>query len=308
MEKEIDVTRVTINDLLEAGCHFGHQTKRWNPKMKKFIYGSRNGITIFDLRVTIQALAATCNFLRDTVAAGGNVLFVGAKRQAQEAVREAAEATEMYYMCDRWLGGTLTNNKVVLSRVSHMKKLQKIEAEGATENMTKKELAGLRREREKLERVLGGIAEMRKLPAAMIVVDVEREFIAVREANKLGIPVVGIVDSNANPDLIDYVVPGNDDALKAIRVFIDAFSASIEEGKLMGGRKKEAPQQEEAPAPKLVAAPIPEPDEKPADESEDEQSEPGLEINAEEEPDETVEEAQENDPEPADDDQEETSA
>lgn len=221
---------VTINDLLEAGVHFGHQTKRWNPKMKPYIYGTRNGITIFDLTVTMRHLAEACGFLRNTVNEGGNVLFVGAKRQAQEAVREVAERLGMFYMCDRWLGGTLTNNRVVLSRVNYMKKLREMIADGTTQRMPKKEVSRIRRELGKLERTLGGISEMRSLPAALTVVDVEREAIAVREAKKLNIPVVAIVDSNCDPDDVDYVVPGNDDALRAIKVIIDALATAIEDG------------------------------------------------------------------------------
>ena len=251
---------VAITDLLEAGVHFGHQTKRWNPKMKPFIYGTRNGITIFDLTVTMRMLADACEFLRDTVANGDNVLFVGAKRQAQETVREAAERTGMFYMCDRWLGGTLTNNHVVLKRVGYMKRLQAMETDGTTAKMPKKEVAKLRREREKLERTLIGIAGMGRLPAALVVVDVARENIAVREANKLGIPVVAIVDSNCDPEPVDYVVPGNDDALRAIKVLIDALAAAIQEG--VQTRSKSAPEKASvaaAPAPVKVAAPAPAP-------------------------------------------------
>ena len=220
----------TITQLLEAGVHFGHQTRRWNPKMKPYIYGTRNGITIFDLTITMRQLAEACSFLRDTIASGHNVLFVGAKRQAQEVVREAAERTGMYYMCDRWLGGLLTNNGVILRRVGYMKQLQRMEADGTTASMPKKEVARLRRELGKLERMLGGIAEMKVLPHALIVMDVGRETIAVREANKLGIPVVGLVDSNCNPDMVDYVVPGNDDALRSIKVIVDAIANAIADG------------------------------------------------------------------------------
>jgi len=248
------VAKTSITDLLEAGVHFGHQTKRWNPKMKPYVYGARNGITIFDLTNTMRRLAEACTFLSDTVADGGHVLFVGAKRQAQEAVREIAERTGMYFMCDRWLGGTLTNHRVVLSRVAHMKKLQTMEADGTTAKMPKKEVASLRRERSKLERTLGGIAEMKKLPAALVVVDVGRETIAVREANKLDIPVVAIVDSNCDPDPIDYVIPGNDDALRAIKVIVDALANSIEEGLQLGGKGGTV-----ASAPVPQPAPVPPP-------------------------------------------------
>ncbi len=246
------MAKTTIKDLLEAGVHFGHQTKRWNPKMKPYIFGTRNGITIFDLRITMQHLAEACVFLRDIVSQGGQVLFVGAKRQAQETVREIAERCGMYYMCDRWLGGTLTNHKVVVSRVAHMKKLQQMETDGSIESLTKREVAGIRREREKLERTLGGIAEMKGIPAAMVVIDVGREAIAVREAVKLGIPVVGLVDSNCDPSPVDHVIPGNDDALRSIKVIVETLVGAVMEGKGLGGKLDEAPAA--APAPVMPEA------------------------------------------------------
>ena len=239
--KGLDVQKTTITDLLEAGVHFGHQTKRWNPKMKPYIYGTRNGITIFDLTLTMRQLSSACEFLRETVAGGGGVLFVGAKRQAQEVVREAAEQCGMFFMCDRWLGGTLTNQRVVLSRVAHLKKLQEMETDGSLTSLPKKEVAGLRRERSKLEQTLRGIAEMKGLPSAMIVVDVGREDIAVREAAKLGIPVVALVDSNCDPGNVDYVIPGNDDALRAIKVVIDALAAAIQDGAGVRSKSGAAP-------------------------------------------------------------------
>ena len=239
--------KTTILDLLEAGVHFGHKTKRWNPKMKPYIYGTRNGITIFDLTITMKQLAEACNFLRDTVANGGQILFVGAKRQAQECVREIAERLNMPYMCDRWLGGTLTNQKVVLSRVKYMKKIQAQEADGSLDKLPKKEVAGLKRELEKLQSALGGIANLERLPDAVVVVDVAREHIAVREASKLGIPVVAIVDSNCNPDAVDYVIPGNDDALRSIKVLVDTLAASIEDGLNTLGKKRAS-----APAPETA--------------------------------------------------------
>ncbi len=246
--------KTTIVDLLEAGVHFGHKTKRWNPKMKPYIYGVRNGITIFDLTITMRQLAEACDFLRDTAAKGGQILFVGAKRQAQECVREIAERLNMPYMCDRWLGGTLTNQKVVLTRVQFMKKIRAQEADGSLEKLPKKEVAGLKRELGKLESALGGIANLNRLPDAVVVVDVAREHIAVSEAAKLGIPVVAIVDSNCNPDDVDYVIPGNDDALRSIKVLCDTLAASIEDGLSTLQKKnvsEEAPaaaEKEEAPA------------------------------------------------------------
>ena len=246
--------KTTIVDLLEAGVHFGHKTKRWNPKMKPYIYGVRNGITIFDLTITMRQLAEACDFLRDTAAKGGQILFVGAKRQAQECVREIAERLNMPYMCDRWLGGTLTNQKVVLTRVQFMKKIRAQEADGTLEKLPKKEVAGLKRELGKLESALGGIANLNRLPDAVVVVDVAREHIAVSEAAKLGIPVVAIVDSNCNPDDVDYVIPVNDDALRSIKVLCDTLAASIEDGLSTLQKKnvsEEAPaaaEKEEAPA------------------------------------------------------------
>ena len=222
--------------------------------MKPYIYGVRNGITIFDLTITMRQLAEACDFLRDTAAKGGQILFVGAKRQAQECVREIAERLNMPYMCDRWLGGTLTNQKVVLTRVQFMKKIRAQEADGTLEKLPKKEVAGLKRELGKLESALGGIANLNRLPDAVVVVDVAREHIAVSEAAKLGIPVVAIVDSNCNPDDVDYVIPGNDDALRSIKVLCDTLAASIEDGLSTLQKKnvsEEAPaaaEKEEAPA------------------------------------------------------------
>ncbi|NMA45880.1 MAG: 30S ribosomal protein S2 [Lentisphaerae bacterium] len=230
---------INITDLLEAGVHFGHKTKRWNPKMKPYIYGTRNGITIFDLTITMKQLAAACDFLHDVAAQGGQILFVGAKRQAQECVREVAEKLNMPYMCDRWLGGTLTNQKVVLSRVDYMKKLQAQDADGSLDNLPKKEVAGLRRELDKLQTALGGIANMKGLPDAVVVIDVDREHIAVQEAAKLDIPVVALVDSSCNPDLVEYVIPGNDDALRSIKVIMDALATAIADGLSVGNKKRE---------------------------------------------------------------------
>jgi small subunit ribosomal protein S2 len=233
------VASINITDLLEAGVHFGHKTKRWNPKMKPYIYGTRNGITIFDLTITMKQLAAACDFLHDIAAQGGQILFVGAKRQAQECVREVAENLNMPYMCDRWLGGTLTNQKVVLSRVDYMKKLQAQDADGSLDNLPKKEVAGLRRELDKLQTALGGIANMKGLPDAVVVIDVDREHIAVQEAAKLDIPVVALVDSSCNPDLVEYVIPGNDDALRSIKVIMDALATAIADGLSVGNKKRE---------------------------------------------------------------------
>lgn len=239
---------VNITDLLEAGVHFGHKTKRWNPKMKPYIYGTRNGITIFDLTITMKQLATACDFLHDIAAQGGQILFVGAKRQAQECVRDIAERLNMPFMCDRWLGGTLTNQQVVLSRVGYMKKLQAQDTEGALDDLPKKEVAGLRRELGKLQTTLGGIANMRGLPDAVVVIDVDREHIAVQEASKLGIPVVALVDSSCNPDQVEYVIPGNDDALRSIKVIMDAIATAVADGLSVGNKKRDhQPAKEAAP-------------------------------------------------------------
>lgn len=240
------MAKVTVNALLDAGVHFGHQKRRWNPKMKPYIYGVRNGITIFDLTITMRHLGEACRFLRDTVADGGEILFVGSKRQAQETVREVAEATGMHRMCDRWLGGTLTNHNVVRRRIEYLKKLRAMEEDGSLEDMPKKEVAALRREREKLERTLGGIANMKGMPDVIVIVDILHEAIAVAEANRLGIPIVALVDSNCNPEEVDYVVPGNDDALKSIRIIMSALQAAVEAGNMVSG--KETPNPVERPA------------------------------------------------------------
>lgn len=227
---------ITINDLLEAGVHFGHQTKRWNPKMKPYIYGARNGISIFDLTKSIRMLADACEFLRETAAGGGKILFVGSKRQAQEIVKEAAERTGQSYMCDRWLGGTLTNNQVIRTRVDYFKDLDRKLADGSLDKLPKKEQSKLRKEHGKMLKTLGGITELGGLPKVMVVIDVLHEEIAVREAKRLNIPVVAVVDSNCDPDYVTKVVPGNDDALRAIKVLVDAFAAAIEEGRMALGK------------------------------------------------------------------------
>lgn len=232
------MAKTTITDLLEAGVHFGHQTRRWNPKMKPYIYGTRSGITIFDLGKTMRQLASACDFLTQIAASGEQILFVGAKRQAQECVRAAAENTGMPFMCDRWLGGTLTNQKVVMTRVAFMKKLMAQEADGTLDKMPKKEASVLRKELGKLKATLGGIAGMTRLPAAVVIIDIDREHIAVKEAVKLGIPVVALVDSNCDPEPIDHVIPGNDDALRSIRVIVGALEGAILEGNDMLSKKR----------------------------------------------------------------------
>ena len=221
------MAKITVNDLLAAGVHFGHQTKRWNPKMKDYVYGVKNGIYIIDLAKTMHQLADACNFLQHTVAEGGEILFVGTKRQAQNVVKEAAEETGMYYVTERWLGGTLTNNKTIKRSVTKMQEIDKILESDAVNGMKKKEISCLTRQSNKLHRNLGGIWNMKKLPAALVVVDVCQEHIAVAEAHKLNIPIVAIVDTNANPDKISYPIVANDDALKSIAIIVKLLSGAV---------------------------------------------------------------------------------
>ena len=227
---------LTVKDLLEAGCHFGHQTKRWNPKMKDYVYGSKNGISIIDITKTIYQISDACNFLQRTVVNGGKILFVGTKRQAQQIVREAAENTGMYYMMERWMGGTLTNNATIRKSI---RKMQEIDAEVSDENtsLKKKEIAVLTRMGEKLHRDLDGIADMKKLPDVIVVVDVCHDEIAVKEACKLKIPIVAIVDTNGDPEPIDYPIAANDDAVKSIKVIMDTFVETIKDAAEIWGRK-----------------------------------------------------------------------
>jgi small subunit ribosomal protein S2 len=219
-----------MRQLLEAGVHFGHQTRRWNPKMKRFIYGERNGIYIIDLQKTSAAIESTYGFLRDTVAKGGNVLFVGTKKQAQESIRTQAERVGMPYVNFRWLGGMLTNFTTIYRRLQRLKELEAMEATGATDVLPKKEVLRLQHEREKLERNLGGIRDMTRLPAAVWVVDTRKEHIAVTEARKLGIPVVAILDTNCDPDEVDYPIPGNDDAIRAGSLLTRIVADAVAEG------------------------------------------------------------------------------
>ncbi len=217
---------VTMRQLLEAGVHFGHQTRRWNPKMKRFIFSERNGIYIIDIQQSIGMLEQAYRFVRDAVAKGGTVLFVGTKRQAQEAIEQQALRVGMPYVNYRWLGGMLTNFETIRMRLTRLRELEELEQSGAMDLLPKKEVLSLQREREKLQRNLGGIRSMQKLPSAVWIVDTVKEHIAVKEANRLGIPVVAVVDTNCDPDVIDYVIPGNDDAIRSgallTRIIADA--------------------------------------------------------------------------------------
>ena len=221
------MAKITINDLMEAGCHFGHQTRRWNPKMKEYVYGAKNGISIIDLTKTMHQIANACNFLSNVVAKGGELLFVGTKRQAQEIIRDLAEKTGMFYVAERWMGGTLTNNVTIRKSIAKMYEIDKMIESGELQKLKKKELSMLTRDNQKLHRNLDGIAEMKRLPAALVVIDVCHDDIAVREAAKLNIPIVAIVDTNADPDLIDYPVVANDDAVKSLQVITDVFRDAI---------------------------------------------------------------------------------
>ncbi len=224
---------VTINmkDLLEAGVHYGHQTKRWNPKMAPYIFGARNGIHIIDLQKTVKMFQKACNFLEDTTARGGHVLFVGTKRLARDLVREEAGRTGMYFINHRWLGGTLTNFQTIRQSIHRLRRIEKMANDGTFQKLTKKEVLGLTREREKLERNLGGIKDMPGLPSAIFIADAHKETIAIEEARRLGIPVVAIADTNADPKVIDFPIPGNDDSIKSLALFIKTVADACSAGK-----------------------------------------------------------------------------
>lgn len=225
---------ISMKQLLEAGVHFGHQTRRWNPKMAPYIFTERNGIYIIDLQKTVKMVEEAFNFVRNTVSEGNSILFVGTKKQAQESIREEAERCGMFYVNQRWLGGMLTNFQTIRQRVQRLKDLEEMEANNAFEVFPKKEVARLLGEKQKLERFLGGIKGMDKLPGALFVVDPRKERIAVREAQILNIPIVAIVDTNCDPDEIDYVIPGNDDAIRAVRLLTSKMADAVIEGKQGG--------------------------------------------------------------------------
>ena len=225
---------VSLRELLEAGVHFGHQTRRWNPRMRPYIYGQNNGVHLIDIQMTARALVDAARFVSTSVSRGEPILFVGTKRAAREIVAEEARRCQMFYVNDRWLGGTLTNFQTVKKSIERLNLLQKTKAEGKFEQLTKKEALQLDREIEKMEKSLGGIKEMKNLPGALFVVDPKKEHIAVKEANKLGIPVVALCDTNCDPAGITYVVPGNDDAIKSIRLFTAAMADAATEGLHMG--------------------------------------------------------------------------
>jgi small subunit ribosomal protein S2 len=250
---------VSMKQLLEAGVHFGHQTRRWNPKMKSYIFGARNGIYIIDLQKTVRLFNTAYQFVVETAAAGESVMFVGTKQQARETVKEEAERCGMFYVDHRWLGGMLTNFKTIKIRIDRLKELDSMIDDGSINRFPKKEILQLQNEREKLVKNLGGIQDMTRLPGAMFVVDTARENIAVAEANRLGIPVVAVVDTNCDPDVIDYPIPGNDDAIRAIRLITGKMADACAEGRQRylesqhAAGDKESMSLEEVPAGQLLS-------------------------------------------------------
>ena len=222
---------ILMKNLLEAGVHFGHQTRRWNPKMSKFIFTERNGIYIIDLQKTVKQIEQAYDFVREIVTDGGRVLFVGTKKQAQEAVETEAKRSGQFYVSHRWLGGMLTNYKTIRKRIERLKKLELMEEDGTFQRLPKKEVIKLKREAEKLEKFLGGIKEMDKLPDVLFVIDPKNEKIAVNEAKILGIPVIGVVDTNCDPDVVDFPIPANDDAIRAVKLLTGKIADAVLEGR-----------------------------------------------------------------------------
>lgn len=228
---------ISMKQLLEAGVHFGHQTRRWNPKMARYIFTERNGIYIIDLQKTVRKVEEAYNFVRDLAAEGKTILFVGTKKQAQEAVKDEAIRSNMYFVNQRWLGGTLTNFPTIQKRISRLLQLERMEEDGTFDVLPKKEVILLRKEMERLEKFLGGIKNMKKIPSAMFIIDPRKERIAVAEAHKLGIPIVAIVDTNCDPDEIDYVIPGNDDAIRAVKLLTNKMAEAVLEGAQQGSEE-----------------------------------------------------------------------
>ncbi|MCI0538033.1 MAG: 30S ribosomal protein S2 [Verrucomicrobiales bacterium] len=256
---------VGVKELLEAGVHFGHQTKRWNPKMKKFIFDARNGIHIIDLSKSLSQLEAATDFLAKTVGNGGRVLFVGTKKQAQEAIKDSAKTCGQLYVTERWLGGTLTNLKTIKRSLGRMKEIERMESDGSLNNYGKQEQSAIRRELARLLKNLDGIRAMDSFPDALFVVDVKREHNAVAEARRLNIPIVAIVDTNADPDLVDYPIPGNDDAIRSVRLILNVLTSTITQaraeyeakyGRRKSGEEAAAERPPGEPAPPAEAAPL----------------------------------------------------
>ena len=236
---------VAMKQLLEAGVHFGHQTRRWNPKMAEYIFQARNGIHIIDLQKTSKKLDDAYDFMKEQAEAGKTVLFVGTKKQAQDCVKEAAEKSGMFYVNQRWLGGTLTNFKTIRNRIKRLTDIEKMQEDGTFEVLPKKEVILLKKEMEKLEKNLGGIKEMTEIPGVMFVVDPNKEKIAILEARKLGIPVIGLVDTNCNPEDVDYAIPGNDDAIRAVKLIMDVMANAVIEGRQGESMEQEVDEQEQ---------------------------------------------------------------
>jgi small subunit ribosomal protein S2 len=240
---------ISMKQLLEAGVHFGHQTRRWNPKMKKYIFTERNGIYIIDLQKTVKKVDEAYNFVKDIAADGGTILFVGTKKQAQESVRDEATRSGMYYVNQRWLGGTLTNFQTIRKRINRLKDIERMEEDGTFEVLPKKEVVYLLKEKERLVKFLGGIKDMDRLPDALFVIDPRKERIAIAEAHKLNIPIIGMVDTNCDPDEIDYVIPANDDAIRAVKLLTSKMADAIlevKQGEEQAETEEEAVQQEES--------------------------------------------------------------
>ncbi|MCP3031221.1 30S ribosomal protein S2 [Halobacillus sp. A1] len=237
---------ISMKQLLEAGVHFGHQTRRWNPKMKKYIFTERNGIYIIDLQKTVKKVDEAYNYVKEVAADGGNILFVGTKKQAQDTVRDEAVRCGMYYINQRWLGGTLTNFQTIRKRVNRLKDIERMEEDGTFDVLPKKEVVDLLKEKDRLVKFLGGIKEMTSIPDAMFVIDPRKERIAIAEAHKLNIPVVGIVDTNCDPDEIDYVIPANDDAIRAVKLLTAKMADAVLESKQ--GEETEVAEEAEAEA------------------------------------------------------------
>jgi small subunit ribosomal protein S2 len=250
------MAQLSMKELLEAGVHFGHQTRRWNPKMKRYIYGARNGIYIVDLHQTIKLFEEALDYVKNIVEQGGSVLFVGTKKQAQAAIREAAQRSGQYWVSDRWLGGMLTNWKTMTGRIARLKELEKMFADGYIERLPKKEQLRRTEEYEKLNRYLEGICEMQQMPACLFIVDLNNESIAVLEARKLGIPIVAIVDTNCDPDMADVVIPGNDDAIRAIRLVTSKFAEVILEARPISDALTEGTTEEGEPVVEESEIPI----------------------------------------------------
>lgn len=238
--EEVRFMVISMKELLEAGVHFGHQVKRWNPKMKKYIFGERNGIYIIDLQKTLKGLEDACNFVKEVAMRGDSVLFVGTKKQAQDAIQEEALRAGAFYVNQRWLGGMLTNFSTIKKSIGRLKNIEKMKEDGTYDALSKKEVAAYEKERMRLEKYLGGIKEMNSLPGVIFIVDPKKERIAVAEARKLSIPVVAIVDTNCDPDEVDFVIPGNDDAIRAIKLIASKIAEAMIEGKEAASKMVEA--------------------------------------------------------------------